>query len=305
MTNQGEPGPAKPSGFFVRSVDSVVGAASLLMGASSVVSLIQHAFSVGFISAIQIMLDFYERLICMLIGWWAEPIIRDLLARLNALVDWDLHLYPHWKHIFVLVAVYFFRDAAASGPIKRPGGEIFLSAIGLPIAAAISIGAGCIAASPNNWRANFAIAAVAVIGVTLFDIAKLIWYAGWLRPWVAKRRGRTLEKYWPYLTGRLHFPARTFLVGMLIAASAPAIPLVRDLPNSGLAVVLVLVLILTVYWLGVGVTRVDEVRQPGDTWWGAFRRSGPGLLGLAMLSVFIGAFVVVACNSMALEVGVR
>jgi hypothetical protein len=80
---------------------------------------------------------------------------------------------------------------------------------------------------------------------------------------------------------------------------------VRDLPNSGLAVVLVLVLMLTFYCLGVGVTRVEEVREPGDTWWGAFRRSGPGLLGLAMLSVFVAAFSVVVCNSLALELGAR
>jgi hypothetical protein len=69
-------------------------------------ALVRHGFNYGFSPTLQLMLDAYENTTRFFLGW-TEPYIRGLITGLRNFVGWDLTLYPHWKHIFLLMMLYF------------------------------------------------------------------------------------------------------------------------------------------------------------------------------------------------------
>src|SRR5262245_15945451 len=78
----------------------------MILGMLSIVTLIRHGFNYGFGPALHLVLEYYEKIMGVLFGW-AEPYITARLAALRDLMGWELVLYPHWKHIFLLMMIYF------------------------------------------------------------------------------------------------------------------------------------------------------------------------------------------------------
>jgi hypothetical protein len=271
---------------------SVLSLLGIACAGLSVAALAQRAFLFGLAEAMRVVMDFYDSLLEQAFGW-AEPFIQNLLDGIQIWAAFDLHLHDHWKHVFVLIGVYFFRDVSETIRIGRPTSAAFLAAIGLPIALGAAIGAGAIASREGVYWAQFWIAAVPVLGVTLYDFLKLLQYTFFLRPWVAKHTGEQYEEMLPYFLHRVHYVARIPPFGLGVAALGAFAPL----PNAGLATLLFLVAFLTLYWLRTGALRVSKVRKPQETWWQAFYGTGPGLLGTAMAGVLISAVLFLLANA--------
>ena len=261
---------------------------SFCFGTLSIVALLQNALSVGVGPTLLLVLENYERATIFLFGW-AEPIVKPLLSAIGGWIHVDLVLYPHWKHVFVLLGVYFFRDVTETFSVGRPGSGVFLLAIGIAIDAASSLGAGTTPLDPRDWLANFLISAIPVLGVTLYDFGKLLWYATFLRAWTAERYNEPLQTWWPYFSDRAHYVARVLAIGLAAALFGQYLPLVQASANPGLTTLAVLIASLAIYWLVLGAIRANQARQHGETWDQAFEKNGATLLGAAMLRIMIGA----------------
>ena len=75
-----------------------------LINAPSILSLLQMIFEHRLIDALQWIVDGYNDIVGQL-GAIVEPLVRPFLAWLNARFDWSLELYPHWRPLFLLLAV--------------------------------------------------------------------------------------------------------------------------------------------------------------------------------------------------------
>jgi hypothetical protein len=277
---------------FGGPVFSVLGLIGFACAGLSVAALVWRALTLGVSSAMRVLMDYYDGILTVLLGW-ARPYVSSLVEFVGQWIAIDLDLHDHWKHVFVLIGVYFFRDATETLKVGRPVSALFLLVIGFVIALFSAAGSGSIAPVADDYWAQFWIAAIPVIGVTLYDFLKLLQYTFFLRKWVAERTGEKYAEAWPYFVARIHYVARIPPFGLGVAALGALLPL----QYAGLATLLFLVVVLTLYWIRTGALRVPKVRKPGETWWQAFYGTGPGLLGAAMAGVLISAMAYLLTNA--------
>lgn len=275
---------------------------SLVVGALSLVALIAHTFQVGLVNLLEALLASYNATVGFLFCR-VEPYLQPAIDWFGDLLHIDLTLAHHWRHVFLLVAVYFFRDAEASIAIRRPYGATFLSIIGLPIALAISVGAGIIPAS-HEWCKVFLMGETMVVGITIYDVAKLFWYALFLRKYHADLTGVEPLSTSQFLSKYYVYPGGVFVVGTIASAILPLTPLARAAADPGIVTALCLILLYTAWWLAVGLRRALKKSSPARPWWRLYTQSGPGLLGLAMLTVFFWAMSLLALNYGAALLGI-
>lgn len=74
------------------------------------------------------------------------------------------------------------------------------------------------------------------------------------------------------------------------------LPFFQQLPNPGLALLAVWIVLLAVWWLWVGYHTAALIRSDGETRFSALRRSGGGRVGIGMLATFLGAILFLLLN---------
>jgi hypothetical protein len=257
---------------------------SLVFGTLSIVMLAKEGFSVSFVSALQAVLDFYEQALQALFGW-AEPWIRHCLVLTRRWLG-ELDLHSHWKHVVVLLGVYFGADARTSLGFGNYGSAAYRFLIGMMIAVAAGVAAGTF---PASTAGSIGIAFAAMAGIALYDLLECTWQAIWFR--------QPTETWWIAFRPRLiDLVART-VFGVALVLLALQLPIVRRLPNPGVAALGIYALAIAVWWMWWGARHVASNRSPDDSWTTAlFRRAGTRV-GIAMLTAFAGAAVFIATNA--------
>jgi ubiquinol oxidase len=101
----------KSDGSLVRWAFRILGVAFATL---SIVLLIKHGFDMpSFAAPLQFVLNYYDALINVLLGW-TEPYLHAMLAFLRDLLGLDLRLESHWKHVTVLMILFFCAPCCAS-----------------------------------------------------------------------------------------------------------------------------------------------------------------------------------------------
>ena len=85
-------------------VASVLG---LVTGVLSVVSLLRQFWDFGPVPPIQLMLEYYQQFLHAVLGWADAP-LRTLVHHLQERINVRMNLSPGWKHVFLLMWLYFF-----------------------------------------------------------------------------------------------------------------------------------------------------------------------------------------------------
>jgi len=277
--------------FWPRSLFASLG---LMLSAMSVLKLLEHGFAYGFGPTFTLALSYYENLVHALIGSWAEPIVKSWLAELKTYVG-DLKLYPHWKHIFVLMNFYFVRDAQTAN-LGWPT-VIFTLIWGFVVATVSSIAAGTVLTTAVDVTANFAVAAIPITGMFVYDLIYMMWAATLLREQQAQEYHEATPTWCADMAAGL-----PWLVGRTVAAFALLwfglqLPLVQQSQSPGLLMLALLVFALGLYWLGEAALGTNQLRNKEESWLSAYRRNGIASLGAAILAVFFWAALFIAANA--------
>jgi hypothetical protein len=255
----------------------------IIAGVFSLTILAWKGFHFSFGPFLLGVLEFYENQAREFFNLF-EPFIKEQLANLQAFFGWDLQLYPHWKHAFVLMWLYFGTFARATWA----AGLRSLAAIVLLWGGFIAFVAGVLsgAVALDSTTSNMVMAFWPIAGVVVFAL-------GWgaLSATFDRAGGYTwLEHFWSVT---LRYPVRFALFGALtlgVGTQADKIPFVQTLPSPGLALLfaLLVVLVLDSLWDGAGARR-----GAGGTRWQKFLNDPNTRLGLDMLSVIgLASFVV-------------
>lgn len=81
----------------------------VITGALSLFALCRQLLNFGLSGPMQIMLNYYHNVLNVLLGWADIP-LADLISYLSSFLGLALHLNSNWKHIFVLMWLYFWLD---------------------------------------------------------------------------------------------------------------------------------------------------------------------------------------------------
>lgn len=290
---------------------------SVIWAALSIASLITYGFHLGsFVQPLQVVLDYYEAAMRVLFGG-AEPYLTSALTHALRWTGWSLHLYPHWKHIFVLMWLYFAasgwadwglsrRLAAKAGPAATLRGwhpirwwrsmlsrlparmwvSVFSTAWGVVVAVASSVAAGMIMIAPYDAESNSFVTAVVVTGAVLYEVGHNALGTTFLRD--------KDERWWSAFRGHSRFTlqfAGGGIIVVIIVTQVNKVPFVKTLPSPGLAFLAFSVLALAVYRVWVGIQFANRTPIPGWRWREVFDISVSGPLGLRMLEAIAGAVI--------------
>jgi hypothetical protein len=264
------------------------------ISAMSVLTLIRHGFSYGFGTTLLLVLEYYNKVVAATIGR-LHPIVAEWLAGLSSYWGWHVVLYPHWRHIFILMGIYFFRDAGTDFGAGIPVTGVFRLLLGFTIAFVCAVSVGTIPLSNGSLLSPFLIAAIPVLGTYAYDVIDSIWGSTFLRERWALLHHRPKLTWWNDFRDDLISDTRRTVIGLVLLIAILQVPIIQHAVSPGLSALAVLVVLFVFYWLWLGASYVSETRNEGEPWLNAFWRSGEAKLGAAMFGVFLwgGAFIVI------------
>lgn len=266
-----------------RIITGVVWLLTYVVGALSMIALFKHGFEVSFVSALQIVLDFHESLMGWLFGW-AEPFIRATVAR----VGWDLQLYPQWKHVFLLMWLYFGTHARMAWNQGHKDSAAINATFGGLIAFAVAVFGGVTPVTGPITSMLMPLSAVG--GVVLYGLGNSAKAAVFYR---------NEDELWLHAFREFSRHSLRFAVfgGIIIAVGALAGSQMDNdkLPTLGLFVLFALYVSLAIYRIILGPRWGRHKPDKRGTWWQ--RRSGEAKIGFYMLFLICGMVLFVLSSA--------
>ena len=264
-----------PSGFLAKLGRAVA--------ALSVLGLINLAFDAGLGPVYQTLLRYYENLVGALIGWsqpWIEAGLRHL--------GWTLQLHLHWKHIVVVLGIYFWRNASISYAAGDRSIGIFEFVWGLIVALCAGVLAGIIPLEPGNILENVLISTIPVVGVFVYEIGDVVRRSTLAyRQRAARIYMRPVPIWWQFVSGGLRGSLVRTSFGILLLVAGCMLLQFMQVAAPGLVMLAILAIVQAISFLAMGVRDVRSIRKPDEPWSSAYGRSGVAKVGAAMLSVFL------------------
>lgn len=288
-------------GFLARLVwpGNFSGFLARLVGAASLLAILHKAYELGIGPAILTLIAYYDRLVDMLVGSWADPVARWLLENLRALLDWHLQLHGHWRHVFVLMCLYFVRNGLriTVGGLLATGAV--LTTLGVGSALAFSLLAGCVdPAGPRDFWANLLIGLSPVGAFLVYEIGLILWLGTFRRAHEDRASGHAETRSWAvYVTELLLHVFRQCLVASLIVAVAVLVFGLIGVEMPGLAAIGVLALVMALHWLQMGAGWANHRGGSGEDWRDAFLSEPATKVGMGILSVMFWVLVLVLTNA--------
>jgi len=262
------------------------------IGACSAFALFHYSLKFGLGSIFQLLLEYYDRVVGLFLGW-AKPYIESGLA----CVGWSLSLYPQWKHILVIMCIYFLRNALNSYRADDRGIGHFELVWGFTVALVASVAAGTLPLTSEDQIANFLIAAIPIGGIWAYEIGDVAWRATFYRERAARIYHRPTPTWWAYFEGGLRGTTVRTLIGIVLLAVGLQVPALQRLPAPGLVLLAALVFAQALNFLRMGISDAERLRTPGESWSSAYWRTGVAKLGAAMLSVFFWAGILLLSSA--------
>lgn len=261
----------------------------LILGAMSVLAIVQNALNAGFGPTLTLLLGYYENLIHALIGWWLEPFVGTWVEAVSAYLGWSLQLHSHWKHVLVLMTIYFSGDWRTLLAFQQPIRAALFGLWGVIVALLTSVAAGTVASAAQGYTANLWIACAPVCGYLIYALGGSGLLILW-RPDLLGQRGRVYGRWAAEAVFR-------FALGIVIAAVGLTLPIVAQQRSPGLVMLALLVVILALYWVVIGLLHAIGSRGADEGVADAFRRQGNARVGAAILGSFISAALLVLGNA--------
>ena len=195
---------------------------------------------------------------------WAEPYLGDLFRWCGL----DLRIYPHWKHVLVLMCLYFGVVTKVIWPSFKSRRErellVVLTAWGALIAVGASLAAGGVAL--RDGRSNGLMAVFPLVGFVLYQLGWVAFLAtlGRQETWWNRYRAAARLYIGPGTIG-------VIVVGLLLALCQTNCRSLRPCPTWAWHFCSSLIVILAFYWLWTGVEGAVAWHKPQDgSWWRTF-----------------------------------
>ncbi len=239
-------------------------AISILFTSLSIFGFVHAGLNFGLSRAFELLLSVYnESLSFVLKLTQIEPALRFILSRLSKIFDIDLDLHEHWRHSFVVMALYFAIDLRSYVDRKLPLPATISSAIfGVLIAIAFSVASGIYSlADPIRLAIVLPIA-----GFVLYELAKAPVTATFV-PIVG------LSWLQTYLYYTINYGVFNAALGFASVKVFEAPQLVK-LDGSGALIFVAFLILLCLRNVLVSAFKATWKRNTEISWWSQFFGSG-------------------------------
>lgn len=265
----------------------------IVSGILSVNLLIQQGFEPALVAVFDSVLDGYETFMEGLFGP-LEPHLERLLQS----TGWNQDLQPHWKHVLVLMWLYFGTVTRVIMRFYTSQGERIKIAVltvwGFLLALASSLGAGAVVL--DDTLSNVLMAVFPIVGYMLYQLG----WSGFLATLGTQESwwNRYRAAFWLYLGPRV---VAVIIAAFVLISIVDVLPFWTP-PSPGLAVLLGLTVVLAFYWLWTGLKGMLGWPRPQDWsafdllnkvrwWWQSWHKMANTKIGKEMLMVLGGAFL--------------
>lgn len=275
----------------------------VVLGGISIIALINHTLQVGLSETFLLIINWYDRFLSVALGWM-QPYLESVLRWLfSFFVSIDFELNPHWKHIFVVMNLYFMRNVFSyvreNGAVRDWTSTITVLVISIVVSLVVSGVTGTFSAT--GFQDNLIIAWTPLIGFYLYDVIERVCTVLLIAPKDAYHRfdlSRTeaFIKYFGWSTERM--------MGTLAISFALVFFLDRasygNLTNFGVAVFLISTLLIAFYWVSGRASlgfRFNQNDLELPFLLRAIKHSGTIYLGGAMLGTAFWFFIFMISNA--------
>jgi hypothetical protein len=245
------------------------------------------------------MLEYYQQFLNVLLGWFDAP-LRKLILHLQEWTNIRWRLNPGWKHVFVLMWLYFSSDAKANWSTRKPFAT-FTILLGGVIALASTIATGIEASASSNLIS----AALPMAGLVVFELVRGVWSATFSFDNPSyDASGKSWREIFAYCFYSYALPI--LVLGAIVLAAGWVVErqglMSREI-DSAMLVLSAFVVVLAFYWLARGAFRATYERMGGELWIDRFGRSRATYLGALLLTTMGGAVLFVGLNAGLKQIG--
>lgn len=264
-----------------------------VFAALAIVALLREGFDLGLAAPLVAILNVYEQLT----GAVFDP-IATLIKSLGNWLGFKIELFSHWKHVFLLMSLYFFagvRVEILSG--KQWVGIVVRVVLGFCLALATSVLLGVNPLTTTDSLANFFAAAIPALATFLNDLALRGWRVCFQYSRISGWFNRVPPSRFEYfMQGARGILLRTIVCLAVIIVGLYLSSVIR-FGSPGLVLLGFVILVHALNLIFLGVREIEWRRQEGDTVTAAFLRSRATLIGLQMFSVVFDTFLFVAVSA--------
>lgn len=274
----------------------IFGKLGRVVGALSVLALIQYAFDYGFAATVMVLVEYYDNLVDALLGW-ATPYMDVFVVWVNSHLDFDLQLLGYWKHIFVLLGIYFFRAAAVNYSYGYPITATFGLILGFIVALGTSVAIGAWPIIGSSNVTNLLAAVIPITGIFIFDLIKQVWNATFIRAQAAEVYQREKWTWWEFFRPNLYLVISQALGSVLLVWMVLLIPWTQKMKSPPIFALGMLIVALALYRVGIGAYEVKELRKEGESWLSTFLRTNSAGIASAMFGLFFWVFIFILTSA--------
>ncbi len=261
----------------------------------SILALINTIYVDGFSETLQHLIGVYEAAVGQFFAYIRLTQLVTIVSELlRSMFDVDLDLQPHWKHVFVLLGFYFFREILLNLSESRFKTAIYNLVVGLPCATIFSAAAGSIRPTPAHTMDDFLIGSLPIFAALIYHILGLLWDATADLKFYENRNQNEAPPtpYQIFSTGLCRSTSRN-LAGITIVLIGIHVPPFNGLPIPGLGVLVLIVLLFGIYWLIDGAFDAKRFRADDEPAFEAYLRSSHTRLGANIFGSFTLAAITV------------
>ena len=265
----------------------------VVVGALALSALIAHGFAIAVGAPFGGVLDTYEIVSQAVFGKF-EPAIERWLAIAQHRTGRELHLYPHWKHIFLLLWLYVLADLRSAIEQSKYLVALLLFMAGTLIALVAGVGAGTVTLDGEAPASSHTVLlAFPVLAVTLHQVAWCL-----LESIASRTAGESaLGRFIMFVREEVLPIALGGLIAVALCFYAPSIPLLAQSSDPGVALLIAALVALAVFHLWRGGVYVALDRHPSENWWHAVSRTGSARLAAFMLATLAGTALIFATDA--------
>jgi len=279
----------------------VVTVLGLITGILSLLSVLLRFWNFGPIEPFRLMLEFYQQFLNAILGWADAP-LQALIQRLQEWTNVRWSLAPGWKHVFVLMYLYFSADAKTNWPDHKSF-AIFSMVLGglTALASSVALGVEALGAAGSNLLP----AALPMAAMVVYELVRAVWNATFSdRAFNPHSRNPfdPSKKTWGevFVYCLFNYVLPIFMIGALVMGIGWAVGRGGFISSENDMTMLTLscfVVVLTFYWLARGAYRASYHRRENESWMHRFMRSNAAYLGLLLLTTMLGVVLFVALNA--------
>lgn len=262
--------------------------------ALSLLALYKHASSHEFSHTLELFVETYDAVLSKLFSPF-QPVLNEFSVQISAFFQVELTVQGYWKHIFVLLSLYFFSRSAGAYSAKRYGTAIFRLLWGSTVALAFSIGASLEGEYAYSISREFRVALSAVGCIAVYELGVNIWFATFFREAQALLHQRQVRTWWSEFGNLSKEDGVRFVVGVSMVIALLSIPWPGFITRPDLFSIAIVALVHGVFWVFWG-WRQTRFEQQLALRLDAARSNGDVLVGMAMIRSFFYAIIAVTVD---------